>query len=977
MHRASLVNITLLNTTRRLIPVVGLALLLSGVGVALATWNTNGAGSGTGSVGTLDGPTNVSATPTFSTVVIGWTGPTAPDGVLDGYVVSRSNGTTTVDACGTSLGAPGSYLPAGTGTCSDISVPNGTYTYTVTAVFRSWSAESASSNVVSISGDLNIPSQSIAMTAGSSAYLGGATIYFRSTTAGSYRLSSTVGDGESGPASATFPAVSASGWTHPAETVTSGTGTNPITYTSSPFSWTPGAATPGMLSVIGRDVVGNTISTPLAFSADDTGPTGGSLTVNGTAASGAGSTSTVRVAFPINIRTDFSSDGGAGVANSTLTRESATFTGGACGSFGSLATITGSPSQTGLTTGCYRYTLTGTDNLGNTSSVSTIVRYDVTVPTQAVTFTSVGGASLTGANLYVRTAAAGSFTLTSTVTDNETGPASVSFPAVTTAGWTHPLQTVSSGSGSAPTISYSSSIYSWAAAASTPGATTLTARDVIGNTGTSVLTFVRDNTVPASGALTVNGTASSAAGTTSFNRTGAFAIARTDYTDTGSGIASSVLTLEQATLVNNVCGSYGASSTLTGAPTQSGLSTGCYRYRLTGTDKVGNTTNRSTVVKVDREVPVTGALTVNGTGASATGTTSFARVDFPIDVRTDWTDAASGINTSNLVRTQATLTNNVCGTFGTATTLTGNPTQSALATNCYRYVLTGTDRAGNATSVTTTVKRDTTNPVSGALTVNAVAATAGGSTSTSNATTFALARTDFTDANSGLASSTLTRSFATLTGTTCGTFGTPVTITGAPAQPSLTPGCYRYTLTGTDNAGNSVNLSTTVSQRTVITGVTTVNGTGIGGRVDAGDRIDITFSDTLAVSSICSTWTGDSSSQSLDSDNDVTVTMTNGGAANDSLTIGAASCTLNVGSINLGSTGYTTGTVTYRGAGTGKSTVSWNVSTNTLSITLGSAAGTGATVTNSAPVVTPSGALTNTNTVGVGGTFTLPNVRQF
>jgi hypothetical protein len=188
----------------------------------------------------------------------------------------------------------------------------------------------------------------------------------------------------------------------------------------------------------------------------------------------------------------------------------------------------------------------------------------------------------------------------------------------------------------------------------------------------------------------------------------------------------------------------------------------------------------------------------------------------------------------------------------------------------------------------------------------------------------------------------------------------------------LAAGCYRYTLTGTDNAGNSVSLTTTVSQRVVVTAVNLANGTGIAGRVDAGDRVDITFSDALAVSSICSTWTGNGSNQSLTADNDVSVIMTN--AATDTLTFSATSCgTFNVGSLNLASTAYTTANVTFKGAGAGATTVTWNVATKTLTITLGTASGAGAaTVASSTPVLTPSGALTDPNGVVVGGTFTLP-----
>src|SRR2546428_8268193 len=42
--------------------------------------------------------------------------------------------------------------------------------------------------------------------------------------------------------------------------------------------------------------------------------------------------------------------------------------------------------QTGLSTGCYRYTLTGTDNVGNTSSVQTTVKVDTSDPTINLSF---------------------------------------------------------------------------------------------------------------------------------------------------------------------------------------------------------------------------------------------------------------------------------------------------------------------------------------------------------------------------------------------------------------------------------------------------------------------------------------------------------------------------------------------------------------------------------------------------------------
>ena len=158
------------------------------------------------------------------------------------------------------------------------------------------------------------------------------------------------------------------------------------------------------------------------------------------------------------------------------------------------------------------------------------------------------GASQTGNVIYYNNTAAGSYSLSDAVTDTESGPASATFPLISTAGWTHPAQTVTSGTGTAPTINYSSSTYSFTSGASQPGTHSVVGTDAAGNAVTTALTFTKDTAVPTGGKLTINSTSSSAAGTTSFNTTGAFTIGlRTDYTDALSGIKSSVLTVASAT----------------------------------------------------------------------------------------------------------------------------------------------------------------------------------------------------------------------------------------------------------------------------------------------------------------------------------------------------------------------------------------------------------------------------------------------
>ncbi len=124
-----------------------------------------------------------------------------------------------------------------------------------------------------------------------------------------------------------------------------------------------------------------------------------------------------------------------------------------------------------------------------------------------------------------------------------------------------------------------------------------------------------DTTPPSGGALKVNGTPASEGGSSSYNTSGSFAIERTDYseekTKTQSGLASSTLTLASATLASNTCGTFGTPSTISASPAQSEPS-GCYRYKLTGTDNAGNSASVTTTVKVDTTAPSTPALAFSG-----------------------------------------------------------------------------------------------------------------------------------------------------------------------------------------------------------------------------------------------------------------------------------------------------------------------------------------------------------------------------
>jgi PKD repeat protein len=438
---------------------------------------------------------------------------------------------------------------------------------------------------------------------------------------------------------------------------------------------------------------------------DTTPPSGGALTVNGTAATAGGSASfNGSGAFAI-ARTDYTETQSltqSGLASSTLTLATATLAGNQCGSFGAPTAILGAPSQT-VASGCYRYTLTGTDNAGNSASVSTTVTVDTTPPTMpTLAFSALSGNAFYNASnntLYFRPAVGGAFTVTAASGDPETGIAGYAFSSLAANGF---AQTQSGGQ----------EAYAFGASATQPpSAPTVVATSNVGvSSAAASFGLVADSSAPSGGALSVNGLAASATGSTSFNNTGSFAIGtRTDYNaDSGSGLASSVLTRATGTLANGACSGFGAPTTLTGAPAQSGLAAGCYLFTLTGTDMVGNVASLSTTVEVDKTPP------------SATASVP-AYTNTSVPVSFSASDTGTGLNTASgqLKRATATYTpaSDTCSAFASFANLgaagPSSPfTDSTVGTgHCYEYTYSVSDKAGNSTtSAIALAKVNTTRP---------------------------------------------------------------------------------------------------------------------------------------------------------------------------------------------------------------------------------------------------------------------------
>jgi hypothetical protein len=110
---------------------------------AAAYGKASGFGAGFGMTSTLSAPAAVTV-PAASTapVPVSWTA-SAGSPTPAGYFILRRGSTTSTAACASSPAA----LVTGT-SCSDAAVPDGTYTYVVTAVYRSWTAASPASGSV-------------------------------------------------------------------------------------------------------------------------------------------------------------------------------------------------------------------------------------------------------------------------------------------------------------------------------------------------------------------------------------------------------------------------------------------------------------------------------------------------------------------------------------------------------------------------------------------------------------------------------------------------------------------------------------------------------------------------------------------------------------------------------------------------------------------------------------------------------------
>jgi hypothetical protein len=812
-------------------------------GTAWAYWNSAGAGAGTATVATLPPVVVTAVSPPYSDEVeIAWQEPSVPEGMaVTGYRVVRVAGGTPSPACGTSPAAP---LPPTTLSCIDSGLADGAADYIVTAVVGTWTTSGTTDDPVTVAADRTAPAIRLTGAERLNALIdhrdGDTLLFFRPAAGGSIRIDAEVTDVESGPSSATFPAVSAAGWSHAAETVTSGTGsTSTVTYRSAALAFASGAGTPAALEVTGADARANAGTRLLAFVADGTPPAGGALTVNDLAADAGGSLSwdadgTFAVSVPMTF-SEAESASESGLADVVLTRESAALSGGTCSSFGGASTIgLAAPVQeSGLADGCYRYSLTGTDRVGNAATISTTVRVDTTAPTggslraNGVDADPAGRVSITASGSWSVTRAdfadSGSGIVSSTLTR-----AQGDLTAGACAAFGSPVML----SGSPGEAGAATGCYRYL----------LTGLNGAGLTSELSTTVWVDRAAPTGGAMEVNGAAATGTGSSSISTSDTVTVSTlTGFTDANSGIAANEITRAYAPMEGGVCGTFDPASetpVIGTAPfAVTGLADGCHRFTLTGTDLAGNRSSVSTTVRLDASAPVAGVISVNGVEGSPSGTLAYASTN-PQDVAwTKFADPESGMVSALVQRTRSTsLSNGVCGaTYNSAsnlstalTPLSGTASQTLTNGRCHRYVVTGTNAFGLVSSTEVVVMVDTSAPSSsGSLRVNNTTSTS----STSATGTFSITELRaFADTQSGLASTTLTRTWAPVVANVCGAYE-PTTTESLPLalpieETGLLPGCYRYVQTGTNGVGSSSSVATVVRvDATVpVAGALTVNG---------------------------------------------------------------------------------------------------------------------------------------------------------
>jgi TusA-related sulfurtransferase len=455
------------------------------------------------------------------------------------------------------------------------------------------------------------------------------------------------------------------------------------------------------------------------------------------------------------------------------------------------------------------------------------------------------------------------------------------------------------------------------------GTVTYTAKatDPAGNTGSTVtVTSIKDTLAPAAPTISaptyvnganvanvpVNGTAEAGAAVTLL------------VTDAGAAHTVS------QTVTTNGSGAWPATSL-----NLTSLNDGAVTYTATATDAAGNT-GTSAAVTWTKDTLAPGLPTIS--------VPMFVNAANMANVPVNGTAEPGAIIALTVTDPLSTHTVQQNATADGAGAWTKGLDLSTLNQGTVTYKVTATDAAGNASAITTTT--NTKDTVSATPVVTPASVTAGNVTGVPvNGTSDVGASVTLTITDTSTPVQSISR---TVTANSSGAWSVSVDLS------AFADGAINYSARGTDPAGNVSAAGTATNTKEIlaptVTGVALAgaNGTAGNGIVETGDSVTISYSERMDATKFCGTWNNTGTGmQALNTNNDVKVTLTNNGT-NDTLTVSSSLCTtaLNIGTVNLGGDYIASGTATFQGNGSNKSTVQWDPTTFRLTIVLGTKTGT-------------------------------------
>ena len=591
-------------------------------------------------------------------------------------------------------------------------------------------------------------------------HVSGTTLYYKpGANGGTFRATATASDGQSGIASVAFPAIAN----------VSGGGADASSPYEMDYTWGASTSATGNQNVTATNNAGLTSANgPFTLTQDATAPTGQTLALVG---------GPYYTSLSVSLSAGDGSDGGSGLDTSSrlYERDSATLTNGSCGAFSGSWTTVANPDATVASGSCYRYRYSIADNVGNRSATVT-ASVDAKVDTSAPGAPSLSLAEnpadpdqhVSGTTLYYKPGAnGGTFRVTATASDGQSGIASVAFPAIANV----------TGGGADASSPYEMD-YTWGASTSATGNQNVTATNNAGLTSANgPFTLTQDGSVPS----TTDDTASIGSG---WKTTGQV-VTLTPDDGAGSGVAATYYTTDGSTPTTS--SAQGTTVNLT--------ADGIYTIKYFSVDNVGNTEpvrTASTQIRIDATDPSSATLDAlpgairNGQELTGSGA-----------------DAGSGVDSITYLYCSGTSCTPATPIGSSSTGPDYSVTWSSMpADGNVRVLARVSDVAGNTLdSAIQDVVVDNTNPT-GSLTAPADASFVAGSVPVSSSSA---------DSGSGVASAQFERRPAG--GGAWTSIGTDVTSPYSVSwdTTSLADGDYDLRVVTTDQAGNTF----TSSMRTV------------------------------------------------------------------------------------------------------------------------------------------------------------------